>query len=329
MVTLSIGGDNESGPEDDPKSVKEERIRRIVERFERTLRRRWNEMPKSYDEIEDEAQEVGEQVKRIIEEERSDACGTGYAGTRLRCGCGARAKYKGLRTKELISRSGVHQISRAYYYCASCREGWCPLDGRLQLSSTECTSRVRALAARFGSYLPYQLAADELEIICGIRLASSTVKGCAQSVGRQLQEHWEHLEKQLNEGRAAESIKRPTHLHVAMDGVFVFIDGSWHEVKLGCVYRRSPRGGVAAARYYATTLPSSQFGPRMRTVAHQEGADNCRHLAVLGDGIPWIWMEAGKYLPRSGLRSCSREPSSFRIWTAPPRGNVHQIVCIY
>lgn len=284
-------------PSPDPED--EERIRRILERFERSLRKSWSTNdPQTYDEIEDEAQKIGEEVKRIIQDERADAKGTGYVGTRLRCRCGARAKFKGLNRKSIISLSGVHRIRRAYYYCASCRSGWCPLDIRLHLGREECTPRVRGLAVRFCSYLPFQLAASELEIICGIKLATSTMQSYAQSVGRRLQEHWALMEEQLFEGRIAESNHRPSNLHVAMDGVFIFVDGDWREVKLGCAYQKSKRGGVDRAHYYATLNRSAKFGRRMRVLAYQSGAENCRDVAVIGDGIPWIWKEAAKYFPR-------------------------------
>ena len=276
----------------------EERIRRIMERVERSLRKSWHNVPQSYDEIEEEAQQIGEEVKRIIEDERADAKGTGYKGSRLRCHCGARAKYKGLNTRIIISRSGIHRIRRAYYYCASCRSGWCPLDTGLGLGPEECTPRVRGLAARFCSYLPFQLASGELEVICGIKLAASTLEEYAYSVGRRLQEHWALLEKQLLSGRISECGHRPSNLHIAMDGVFVFIDGDWREVKLGCAYQRSRGGGVDRCTYYATRERSLDFGRRMRVVAHQSGLENCRNVAVLGDGIPWIWKEASKHFPR-------------------------------
>ena len=281
-----------------PRPEDEERIRRIMERIERSLRKNWNNNPQSYDEIEDEAQEIGEEVKRIVEDERADAVGNGYSGTRLRCCCGARAKYKGLSRRSVISRSGVHHLSRAYYYCASCRSGWCPLDTRLRLGREECTPRVRGLAARFCSYLPFQLAAGELEVICGIKLATSTLESYAQSIGRRLQEHWASLEEQLSSGRISDCTLRPSNLHIAMDGVFVFVDGDWREVKLGCAYQKSRDGGVDFARYYATLERSRKFGRLMRVLAHQSGAENCRDVAVIGDGIPWIWKEAAKYFPR-------------------------------
>jgi hypothetical protein len=276
----------------------EERIRRMVEKFERSLRKNWKPDPQSYDEIEEEAQQIGEDVKRIIEDEGTKTLGSGFVGSRLRCRCGGRAKYKGLYVRSIISRSGVHRIQRAYYYCASCRSGRCPLDDRLGLGSEECTPRVRGLVARFCSYLPFQLAAGELEIICGIKLAASTLEEYAYSVGRRLQEHWALLEKQLLSGRISECGHRPTNLHIAMDGVFVFVDGDWREVKLGCAYEKSRDGGVDRSTYYATLARSLDFGRRMRVVGHQSGLENCRNIAVLGDGIPWIWNEAAKHFPR-------------------------------
>src|SRR3569833_2783158 len=157
-----------------PEQVREEEIARILKRMEEKLRRDLVLGPQPYDEIERQAQEIGEELKRAIEDEVAESCGLGYEGTRLRCSCGRMARYKGKRTRELVSLTGSLRVSRAYYHCSSCQCGWCPLDRMLGLVSGHGTMRVRALVARFCSYLPSGIAGVELEAICGLRLAPST-----------------------------------------------------------------------------------------------------------------------------------------------------------
>ena len=82
-----------------------------------------------------------------------------------------------------------------------------------------------------------------MEIICGIRLATSTIERYAQTLGQRLKQEWEQYEQV----REAEDLPasdlpvsaRPSRLHVTMDGVMAHVDGEWHEAKLGCVYQKA------------------------------------------------------------------------------------------
>jgi hypothetical protein len=278
---------------------REEQIAQILKRIEEKVRRDLVLGPQPYDEIERQAQEIGEELKQTIEEEVSRSCGMGYQGSRLRCRCGHMAKYKGRRSRILLSLSGSRSLTRAYYYCASCQSGWCPLDKVLELREGQGTIRVRALVARFCSYLPFRLAGEELEAICGIRLAPSTIEHYAQAVGENIQKHWQQQEEALRRGEARASGLRPQKLHIAMDGVIIYVGGEWREAKLGCAYERSTSGGVGHVNYYATLATSASFGKRLKTLAHKSGADRCSHIGVVSDGAPWIWQETGKYFPQS------------------------------
>jgi hypothetical protein len=84
-----------------------------------------------------------------------------------------------------------------------------------------------------------------------------------------------------------------------MDGVLIFVEGEWKEVKCGVAYETSKAGGAHRADYCATLSPSSLFGRRMRTLAHGCGTATCRKVGVLADGAEWIWQETGKYFPHS------------------------------
>lgn len=280
--------------------ARERQIRRMVKQFELKLRKELKPGPKTLDEMEDEAVRIGDEVKQVIVDEMQQDCGTGYAGSHLACSCGGRARYKGLQERMVVTCAGVHRFRRAYYYCPSCGRGWCPLDALLLLPETgECSKRVRSLAARFCCYLPYRIAADELDVICGVRLAPSTISRIAQCVGGRISQSWRERERLLWEERLPLSEQRPKQLHASMDGVFIFVDGDWHEAKLGCAYqtsgRKSSGGQVTRATYCASMAKSSRFGRLMRTLVMSEGGDRCSRVAFVADGGPWIWQEAGKY----------------------------------
>ena len=201
---------------------REEQISRILKRVEERLRKELPsdpQTPQTLDQIEQRVEEIGEEIKREIQEEVLDAQGTGHAGVTLACSCGALARYRGDAVRSVVTLQGLQTIARAYYYCSSCRKGFHPLDRTLELGRGLCSVRVRALACRFASYLPFAVAAQELELVCGIRLSASSVQRLAKETGKCLLSEWEEREKRLRECPHAEPKgPGPKQLHVSMDG---------------------------------------------------------------------------------------------------------------
>jgi len=290
---------NPQPPHDPKESDREARIQRILQEVEKQLRQSLPEPLQSLEKTEQEVWEIGEQLRQIIERETLASAGRGYVGSHTGCACGRFARYVGEYRRQLVTRNGNRLLHRAYYHCATCRRGFCPLDQQLGIGRSECTVAVQALAARFASYLPFAKAAEELDLVCGIRLSARTLQRVAQGVGAALAAEWREREERVWHGRAPDPAARPAQLHVTMDGVYVRIAKEWKEVKVGSVYERGPSGGVTRAQYYASRADSTVFGRRMRTVAHQEGIEFCRQVAGVGDGIDWIWQEMAKQFPQA------------------------------
>jgi hypothetical protein len=277
---------------------REAQITRILKRVEERLRKDLPSGPQTLEQIERDVHELGEEIKQDIQEEIVDALGSGHAGPTLRCACGSVARYRGDAVRSVITLQGAQVIARAYYYCSSCRHGFHPLDRALALGRGPCSVGVWALACRFASYLPYAVAAQELEMVCGIRLSASTVQRLAKATGRTLLAEWGEREKRLRTCVNAEPKgPAPEQLHISMDGVMAHVDGAWREVKLGVCYERAQEGGGGprAATYYATLEPSEPFGRRLRTLSWVSKEPLCRKVAVLADGSDWIWKEAAKH----------------------------------
>lgn len=283
---------------DESEELREQAIKRLVSEYEAKLRKRLVLGPQTFDDIEEQAQIIGESIKESIVEEITKDCGSGYAGTRALCNCGQVGKYKQTRPRVVIGLHGVTRIDRACYYCSGCRNGFSPLDQQLGLGSGQCSRRVQALMARFSSFLPFELAAREIETICGIKLSATTIQRYVKQIGARLQSEWDRRQAELRLGRVPACAEKPSRLYASMDGAIIHVGGEWREAKLGAVYRRSDVG-VAWAHYYATMESSAKFGPKLRTLAFRHGAQHCRDLAVVADGAPWIWQEVGKFFPQS------------------------------
>ena len=161
-----------------PSTDSEEMIQRILSRLEAQLRKKLVSGPQTLQEIEEQSEEIGEDLKRVIDEEVLHEKPKEACGPRVSCVCGKLARYAGMRKRQVITRHGLQGFCRAYYHCSSCGLGWCPFDQTLQLDTGQCSRIVVSLIARFCSYLPYRTAAQELEAICGLRLSVVSVKEC-------------------------------------------------------------------------------------------------------------------------------------------------------
>lgn len=277
----------------------EKHIKRLVKEFEKRLR---EEMPKgeeTLEEIERKAQKIGRRIQEKIQEEFLETKGSGFVGQKTPCCCGAKARFVACYPRQIITLAGVVSLRRAYYYCRSCRGGFCPLDAALCLGDEACSTQVRALLCRFASFLSFRQAAREMEVICGIRLSKSLLHRQAQTVGKALEQEWKEREQRLWQQQIPVPLCRPAQLHLSMDGVLIFVEGEWKEVKCGVAYETSKTGGVKRADYCASLSPSSLFGRRMRTLAYACGTATCRKVGMLADGAEWIWQETGKYFAHS------------------------------
>ncbi len=214
----------------DPKSKnsdREERIARILRAVEERLRKELPEGPQTLDEIEETTEQLGEEIKREIQQEILDFHGTGYDGKRLACSCGGISRYKADNVRLLVTLHGEQAVARAYYYCSLCKRGFHPLDNILGLGRGQCTVRVRALACRFASYLPYAVAARELEMVCGVSLSASSVQRLAKATGQALSDEWAQRQRRLWSDPTEPKGRAPEQLHISMDGVMAHVGGKW------------------------------------------------------------------------------------------------------
>jgi len=275
--------------------------------------------PGTIDDIERKSEEGAQRIRRLIAEkllEKKQRFARGQSAAQpWLCSCGQVSRYVGRRPRQILLRSGCHTITRAYYYCASCQQGICPLDTGLQLCPGQCSPRLAATLARLSAYLPDRKVVQELNHFWGIEVAVSTAQRYSRRVGASIAAEWQSNQVKFREQRLPESRRHPKRLHVSMDGVQIHVDGDWHEAKVGVVYELDSRGHAAHSRFTATLETSREFGPRLVVLAHQAGSDHCRDLAVVADGGPWIWQETGKYFPGS-VQALDYYHASGHLWAA-------------
>ena len=246
--------------------------------------------------------------------------GTGKAGARIGCGCGGTAVFEGYRPKGVQTVVGWVTVRRAYYACADCGQGRCPLDAGLGLGRDSHSPGVRRLASRCGARLPFAEAARTLaETSAVIRLSASTVRTLTEAVGAQReQETAARIAAAWAEGLPPAPGSPPDRLYVAMDGVRILgTDGAGREVKVGVVVPVRGAGAAerrAPASYAAGLEPAAAFGPRLALEAHRRGLERAGLVAVLGDGAAWIWALAEEHFP-GAVHIVDWFHASERVWT--------------
>jgi hypothetical protein len=67
------------------------------------------------------------------------------------CSCGSNARFKGMRSKPLLTALGPAEMVRPYYWCADCQQGQFPSDAALDVEDREWSPGVRRMLALVGS----------------------------------------------------------------------------------------------------------------------------------------------------------------------------------
>lgn len=244
--------------------------------------------------------------------------GSGKAGPRQPCACGATARFEDYRPKQVQTVVGWITLRRAYYACAACGHGHCPLDTTLGITRDRLSPGVRRLSCRLGALLPFAEAAATLAATARVQLSASTVRRVTEAVGARCeQEVAATIARAWREGLPPAAEPGADRLYVALDGVLILgADGNGHEVKVGVLRpeRRTPAGWVRVAASYAAGLePATAFGQRVALEAHQRGAETVPELAVLGDGAAWIWNIADEHFP-TAVQIVDWFHASERVW---------------
>jgi hypothetical protein len=99
--------------------------------------------------------------------------------------CGGSARYVSLRTKIFTSLYGPIEVQRAYYHCAHCRHGSCPLEAELAVEDGR-TPAARETIAVAGLEDSFIAAAELLYRLAGLKVSAATVRRVTEAAGRQL-----------------------------------------------------------------------------------------------------------------------------------------------
>jgi hypothetical protein len=238
----------------------------------------------------------------------------------VRCGCGQRARFHQIRSRQLVTALGPIRIERAYYRCPDCHSGQSPRDRELDIEGTAYSPAVRRMMAIVGSEGSFEQGRQQLAQLAGLEVTTKAVERQAEAIGADIARREQaHLEEPIQLGLPQIQIPPIPIIYVEMDGTGIPVvaaetegrqgktDGQpahTREVKLGCIFTQTgtdeegrPVRDDASTTYTGAIETAEQFGPRIYREAWDRGWDRAQTRVVIGDGAPWIWNIADEHFP--------------------------------
>ncbi len=254
-------------------------------------------------------------LERTLNADTSD-----YRGPARPCSCGAIARYRGRRTKTFMTVVGELNLDRAYYYCPTCKHGFCPRDTELSLDQDLLSPGVQRMVGTVAASVSFQESGDLLRELAGLSIETKHIERTAESLGKDIAE--DEKEHVLAQEPASST------MYLGMDGTGIPMrakelagregkqeNGSskTREVKLVTVWTANghdaegvPMRDVGSVSYNAaiesaamsdTDALVSDFALRVQREAERRGFDSAQRKVIIGDGARWIWNMADELFP--------------------------------
>ena len=276
-----------------------------------------------FEAIEVAARREALRVAGLAVARRLNADDSDHPGAYLPCPrCTGPARYAGRHDKVFTTVLGEMTLSRAYYYCDRCEEGFCPRDRALGVEDGYLSPYVLRMVGIVGARVSFEEGHDLLQELAGIDVPTKEIEREAERLGGQIVE---------DERRVAEpdsNRELPATLYMGLDGTGVPMraselagrcgkqeDGSSksREVKLVTVWSAEGRdeegvpvrdedsvtysAAIESAATRDTDKELSEFAKRVGREAARRRFEQARRRAILGDGAPWIWNIAVELFP--------------------------------
>jgi hypothetical protein len=235
------------------------------------------------------------------------------------CTCGRQARYRGLRSKPVLTVVGPAETSRPYYLCPDCHNGQFPADVELDIVNVEFSPGVRRMQALVGQQAPFDHGRQQIKLLADLELTTKNVERTAEAIGEDI------AVGERAEIQRARQLDLPIVmgkpipiLYVEMDATGIPVvkketigrqgkDGHparHRDVKVGCVFTQKTWDAEGCASrdpdsttYVGAIETAEEFGKRIYLEAWKRGWSRAAKKVVIGDGAEWIWNLADLHFP--------------------------------
>ena len=215
--------------------------------------------------------------------------------------CGDAARCVGYRSKGLNCLLGWVQLSRHYYHCKHCGQGYYPWDETLRSNGHRLSPGAREVVTLAGIQDAFGKVAERtLHKLTGLRLSESTVERTTEAAGVYLKEQQEKglllgagQRYQWNVDAAGASC---AYVSLDLTGILMQGEGAskvdGRMVTVAMIYNPEPRQPddevlskpCAGVRYFAGFYDLDELGLQMRRQAGQVGMNDAEQWIALTDG---------------------------------------------
>jgi hypothetical protein len=203
---------------------------------------------------------------------------------------------------------GTIQVKRAYYLCAHCHRGSCPLDK--QLGAGSISAGLDELLAFLGCQFSFARSAEMVERLTLVTVSPNRCRRSTEALGQLVAEEEEamrhHVWEQATLDLPAVDKAPIDPLYISADGVTVHTrETDWREQCVGAVYTAAcvPRHTKEIRSQkisYTTELGSRpKFGQQLWLEAHRRGVQAANRVIFIGDGAQWLWEMAHDLFPQA------------------------------
>lgn len=226
--------------------------------------------------------------------------------------CRTKLKSRGKRRREVETHHGKFALSRPYFYCVHCKEGFYPLDEALGLSVETKQYDVDDLGAWLASELPFETAEETYRRFTGQPLSAHRIHECTNDIAGNLGILDLCPTKEEIEEKVA-SLKADRHRRPVM---MLAIDGAHAPTRPEPSPRNSKRGKGEYREIKGFRLYLIDSHETSHLISwHQIGTDEelaaalqtikeaglvperSVRLCVVADGAPWIWNRTKEIFP--------------------------------
>lgn len=203
----------------------------------------------------------------------------------ISCSCGENAKSKEKRSRSIVTLAGTHKVTRRKYHCPNCGAWIVPRDEALGIGKGNYSVGVIALTSEVAAGFPFEASEDFLARRFGLDLCYKQVQRLSERTGEVIAA----AEFALSSDVVTDKVEiftnqRPERLTISADGLMVFSDGSWTEMK--CASFLSEDHGRSTI---ATMERAEKFGELLYLEAVRRGVRNAGEVVFVADGAAWIW----------------------------------------
>jgi hypothetical protein len=215
------------------------------------------------------------------------------------------------RERKMHGLVGDFTYSRPYFHCRACGGALVPDDERFGVGTLSYTPALSRVAAAQAVDVPFERAARKLSETLGADFCEAEVYRAVESLGVVAESE---IQAEMAMPAAPPPAPDGDTLVMGMDGTTSFIEGAWHEVKVGVVGTLGPetkRDPNTGRELFAMKNPlycaaanteADAFMPRfLRTVRQAgHGHPTVRRVVFINDGGAWIW-NRGSQLDQEGV----------------------------